>query len=33
MRPRLAFTERGLFGILPLRGDELETARLFRVRY
>jgi hypothetical protein len=33
MRPRLAFTERGLFGILPLKGDELETARLFRVRY
>lgn len=33
LRPRLAFTGRGLFGILPLRGDELETPRLFRVRY
>jgi len=33
MCPRLAFTERGLFGVLPLRGDELETPRLFRVRF
>lgn len=33
MSPRLAFTKRGLFGVLPLRGDELETPRLFRVRY
>jgi len=33
MLRRLAFTERGLFGILPLKGDELETPRLFRVRY
>jgi hypothetical protein len=28
--PRLAFTARGIYGILPLRGDELETPRLFR---
>ena len=27
----LDFTERGVFGILPLQGDELETPRLFRV--
>jgi hypothetical protein len=33
MCPRLAFTERGIFGVLPLSGDELETPRLFRVRY
>lgn len=32
LRPRLAFTPRGIYGILPLRGDELETPRLFRVR-
>jgi hypothetical protein len=30
LRPRLAFTPRGIFGVLPLRGDELETPRLFR---
>jgi len=28
---RLDFTEQGIFGILPLKGDELETPRLFRV--
>ncbi len=32
LRPRLAFTSRGVYGIFPLRGDELETPRLFRVR-
>lgn len=32
LRPRLAFTPRGVYGILPLRGDELETPRLFRAR-
>jgi len=29
----LDFTERGIFGILPLKGDELETPRLFRVGF
>ena len=29
----LDFTERGVFGILPLKGDELETAHLFRVSF
>ena len=29
---RLAFTPRGIYGALPLHGDELETPRLFRVR-
>jgi hypothetical protein len=29
---RLVFAERSVFGILPLRGDELETPHLFRVR-
>lgn len=29
----LDFTERGIFGILPLKGDELETAHLFRVSF
>jgi hypothetical protein len=29
---RLGFSQRGVYGILPLRGDELETPRLFRVR-
>ncbi len=29
----LDFTERGIFGILPLKGDELETAHLFRVNF
>jgi hypothetical protein len=33
MRPRLAFTDRGVYGLLPFRGDEYETHRLFRVRY
>ncbi len=28
---RLAFTPHGVYGILPLQGDELETPRLFRV--
>lgn len=28
---RLAFTPRGIYGALPLHGDELETPRLFRV--
>jgi len=32
LRPRLAFTPRGIYGALPLLGDELETPRLFRVR-
>jgi len=31
LRPRLAFTPRGVYGILPLRGDELETPHLFLV--
>lgn len=30
---RLDFTSRGIFGILPLRGDEMETPHLFRVRF
>jgi len=30
---RLAFTPHGVYGILPVRGDELETPRLFRVRF
>ncbi len=29
----LDFTERGIFGILPLKGDELETPHLFRVGF
>ena len=29
---QLNFTERGLFGLFPRQGDELETPRLFRVR-
>jgi len=29
---QLDFTERGIFGLFPLKGDELETPRLFRVR-
>jgi hypothetical protein len=29
----LDFTERGIFGILPLKGDELETPHLFRVSF
>lgn len=28
---KLDFTEQGIFGILPLKGDELETPHLFRV--
>ncbi len=29
----LDFTERGIFGIFPLKGDELETPHLFRVSF
>jgi len=29
----LDFTEQGIFGILPLKGDELETPHLFRVSF
>jgi hypothetical protein len=33
LQSRLAFTSRGIYGILPERGDELEIPRLFLARY